>query len=125
MACVLVVEDDPSLLSFVRDVLVEEGHEVHTARNGRDALEHLRLMRPAGPDAILLDMNTPVMSGWGFADAYRRCDVPPPRAAVIVMSAALDARATCREIGGDDCLAKPFDLTELLDMVDRHSQRAA
>lgn len=118
---VLVVEDDPNLASFVREALEDEGHEVETASNGQEALDHMEAMRPGGPDAILLDMNMPVMDGWRFAAAYRRTAVPPPHAALIVMTAAVDAQRTCREIEGDACLPKPFDLDDLYSVVERHA----
>jgi DNA-binding response OmpR family regulator len=121
---VLVVEDDPAIRALVRDALVREGYEVHTAPNGEEALGALRAMHPAAPDAILLDMHMPVLSGWGFAAAYRRTE-RPPHAALIVMTAGTDAERARGEVEGAACLAKPFDLSDLYAVVERHVQSAA
>jgi two-component system chemotaxis response regulator CheY len=112
---ILVVDDDEIILSTLALFLADEGYAVVTAGNGQEALEraarqHLQL--------ILLDMKMPVMDGWAFAAAYR--ERPGPHAPIIVMTAARDARGRAAEIAADGCLAKPFDLDHLLDLVRRY-----
>src|SRR5262249_17825658 len=109
---VLVVEDDEDLRFIVVAELEGHGHLVEQAENGLqplDAVEH------AWPDLILLDMRMPVMDGWRFVSELRKRygRVVP----IVVMSAAADARARAREVGAEACLAKPFELTALIDAV--------
>jgi CheY-like chemotaxis protein len=109
----LVVDDDPAILSTVSDILADEGYQVVTATNGAEALETLKRI---DPQLILLDMRMPVMDGWQFAQARSSAQRLIP---LIVMTAAHDARKWALEIGAADYLAKPFDLMELLEVVER------
>lgn len=108
----LVVDDDPDIGEMVRLALTDEGYEVVFVQNGAEALDASQ----NGPfDVILLDMRMPVMDGWQFASAYR--DVPGRRARLVVMTAARDAARSGAEISADANLAKPFELDELLYLV--------
>jgi CheY-like chemotaxis protein len=112
---ILVVDDDASIRSFIELALDTEGYQVVTAPNGALALD------AAGhgePDLILLDMRMPVMDGWTFARAYR--SRPGPHAPIVVLTAARDASARAAEINADAHLGKPFDLDELLGIVERY-----
>jgi two-component system chemotaxis response regulator CheY len=109
----LVVDDDPAILSTVSDILSDEGYHVVTATNGAEALETLERI---DPQLILLDMRMPVMDGWQFAQARSSQQRSIP---LVVMTAAHDARKWALEIGAADYLAKPFDLLELLEVVER------
>lgn len=108
---VLIVDDDPYILEFVEMVLLDAGYLVMTAANGQQALEIVS-NEPVG--LVLLDMRMPIMDGWEFAAALRaaRIDVP-----VVVMTAAADAERRRVEIGAQGCLAKPFELDDLLRTV--------
>jgi two-component system, chemotaxis family, chemotaxis protein CheY len=112
-APILAVDDDPSIRTTVADILSAEGYRVITAANGVEALSIIEQVHPA---LILLDMRMPVMDGWAFARelAARRMTVP-----VVVMTAAQDARRWAQEIGAAAALAKPFDLLDLLDVVEK------
>ncbi len=62
---ILIVEDDPDILSSLAEVIREEGYEVETAANGYQALAKLE----AGmPDLIFLDLMMPLMDGWKFME---------------------------------------------------------
>jgi CheY-like chemotaxis protein len=117
---ILVVDDDPSILAVVTEILDLEGYPVRTAANGAEAL---RAVEESPPALVLLDMRMPVLDGWGFADALRARGVDLP---IVVMTAAQDARRWSEEIGAHGYLAKPFELPDLLSVVERlHPQPRA
>ncbi|HMQ32173.1 MAG TPA: response regulator [Chloroflexaceae bacterium] len=110
---VLVIDDDPAILRTVADILGDEGYDVVTAANGAEGLE---LLETVAPGLILLDMRMPVLDGWQFA---RSLDPGKRAIPLVVMTAAQDARQWAREIGASGYVAKPFDLVELLETVER------
>src|SRR5712692_4893242 len=65
---VLVVDDAPEICSLVSIILEDEGYQVTTAANGKEALERITI-KP--PDLVLLDLATPVMSGWELQETLR------------------------------------------------------
>ena len=110
---ILVVDDDPSILTTISEVLDLEGYPVQTAINGAEALQAVERVRPS---LVLLDMRMPVLDGWGFARALQERGLKLP---ILVMTAAQSARRWAEEIGADGHIAKPFDLPDLLDAVER------
>lgn len=114
---ILVVDDDPEILAMLRDFLESEGLVVRTAANGAEALDALDEVAPA---LILLDMRMPVLDGWGFAEQVRERQLGYP---IVVMTAAESARSWAEEIGATGYIAKPFDVNELLQTIERHRQR--
>lgn len=114
-ASVLVVEDDPDLLSLMELVLSQAGHSVRTAAEGAAALARVAEELPG---LIFLDMRMPGMNGWDFAREFRsRHGRACP---IIVVTAAENARERAEEIGADGWLAKPFDLDDVLRVAERH-----
>ena len=70
----------------------------------------------ACPDAVLLDLMLPVMDGWAFLQHWRAegfCGSTP----ILVVSASRGAAETTQELGVAGCIAKPFDLDQLLGAV--------
>lgn len=112
MARVLVVEDDPTILSLVSEILRDEGHEVASASGGHAGLA---LLEPVLPHLILLDMRMPGMDGWGFAAELKARGVSVP---VVVMTAARDAAKSAAEIGAAAYVSKPFDIDEMASIVE-------
>jgi DNA-binding response OmpR family regulator len=111
---ILVVEDDADLLALMEMILVDAGRRVRTAREGGAALQRVGEEVPA---LILLDMRMPGMNGWDFAREFRaRHGRACP---IVVVTAAENARQRAEEIGADAWLAKPFDIDEVLAIVDR------
>jgi CheY-like chemotaxis protein len=113
---VLVIDDDAEISNVVREILEDEGYEVALAAEGGAALKLLS-EKTHQPDLILLDMRMPGVNGWDFATAYRQR--PGPHAPLVTMTAAHDAQAWAREIDAAGVLGKPFELVELLDIVER------
>ncbi len=106
---VLVVEDEPDLLTVLSQSLREQGYAVDTATNGRDGL----FKAVAGHyDAVVLDLMLPVMDGWTVLKQLRREGHLVP---VLVLTArdALRDRVTGLDAGADDYVVKPFELDEL------------
>jgi CheY-like chemotaxis protein len=66
---ILVADDNDDIREAIVEALENEGYQVASARNGREALEVLGKM--PGPTLILLDLMMPVMSGWEFLDAQK------------------------------------------------------
>jgi CheY-like chemotaxis protein len=126
MTRILVVEDNNAIRGLVSEVLRDDGYQVSEATNGVEALEHLRHQRP---DLIVLDLTMPIMDGWTFVENCRRenyCREVP----ILVTSASGDLPRTAerlQSLGVRICLAKPFDVTRLLALVERYapSGRAA
>lgn len=110
---VLVVDDDRAIVTAVAEFLGMEGYAVETASNGVEALAAIERELPS---VVLLDMRMPILDGWGFARALRERGHSVP---ILVMTAAQDARRWAAEVGAADYLAKPFDLLDLLAVVER------
>src|SRR5919202_5915625 len=86
MPRVLVVDDDPSILLFVREALDFEGFQVQVAVDGLQALEVLEA--EPHPCLLLLDMRMPRLDGWGVSQALQERGWQIP---TCVMTAAQDA----------------------------------
>jgi len=110
---ILVIDDDPAVLDTVSDILSFEGYTVERATNGAEGLKRLAQIQPK---VVLLDMRMPVLDGWGFA---RKVKEQGRTVSIIVMTAAQDARRWAEEIDADGYVAKPFELPDLLDAVER------
>ena len=111
--CVLVVDDDPDIREVVALVLEDEGFSVETATNGADALTKVRQNPPSG---ILLDMMMPVMDGATFLRTWQS-EAASRRVPVVVMSANQKA-ADALTLGAADFIPKPFDVDDLLRIID-------
>jgi CheY-like chemotaxis protein len=110
---VLVVDDDPAIRGLVADALRDEGYLVDLAAHGREALDALRARRPA---TIVLDLMMPVMDGFSFMEACHHeqlCDNVP----IVVISAVADAIQRISEVPVHACIAKPFDLDDLVRTI--------
>lgn len=111
---VLVVDDDPSVLDLVRDVLTDDGYFVATARHGAAALESVEMFHP---DVVLLDLRMPIMDGWSFAEQYRR--KAHPSASIVLLSAVPGVEGIASRIGAEAVVPKPIDPDRLLSTVAR------
>ena len=113
MTRILVVDDEPDLVRFIRRAFEAEGYQVLTATDGA---EGLRLAMTEDPDLIVLDLLMPGVDGHAVLSGVL---VSHPAMRVLVLSAAADveARVSCLERGAVDFLAKPFAIRELLARV--------
>jgi CheY-like chemotaxis protein len=115
---VLIVDDEPNIVAFVRLALEDEGYTVVTASEGGEALEALRSVRPR---LILVDLRMPGMDGATFVRTYRERSVADgvPAAPVIVFTASRVPIEEAEALGVEGILRKPFEVDALLDAVAR------
>ncbi|MGY4768795.1 response regulator transcription factor [Kribbella sp. CWNU-51] len=113
MTKILVIDDEPDLVRFVRRALEAEGYQVLTSTNGLDGI---RLALDQQPALIVLDLVMPGMHGEAVLSALMAQD---SAFRVLVLSATGDVqlRIGCLEQGAVDFLAKPFAVRELIARV--------
>jgi DNA-binding response OmpR family regulator len=109
---VLVVEDDPAIISLVALGPRYEGYTVYTASDG---VQGLRLFEEVQPDLVIVDWMLPGMDGITLGSRVRAISEVP----VIIITArdAVADRVTGLDSGADDYLVKPFHIEELLARV--------
>lgn len=114
---ILIVDDDADIREALIDVLTDHGYRVLAVRNGREALDHLRL--GPRPSLILLDAMMPVMDGLSF----RREQLTDPELRelpVLMISAGSHSKLDVAELGLVGVLQKPIDLDRLLEVISLH-----
>jgi CheY-like chemotaxis protein/signal transduction histidine kinase/CHASE3 domain sensor protein len=113
---ILIVEDDVRNVFALTSVLEPRGATVEIARNGREALEHLR--QNPDVDLVLMDIMMPVMDG---LQATREIRKQPQLAKLPIIAltakAMIDDREKCLEAGANDYIAKPLDADKLLSLA--------
>jgi DNA-binding response OmpR family regulator len=117
---ILVVDDEPEMVSFLQHALTHEGYEVEGACDAREGLRQAHQRRP---DLILLDVMMPEMDGWDMLRRLREfSDVP-----VIMLTAVTgtDNKVQGLDLGADDYVLKPFQLQELKARIRSTLRRAA
>src|SRR5229473_5350064 len=118
---VLLVEDNERVARFVKKGLIEAGHTIDHADNGRDGM-FLAASEPY--DAIIMDRMLPGdIDGLGIIGALRKTGSKTP---ILILSALSDVDERIRGLksGGDDYLTKPFAFGELLARLDALSRRS-
>jgi len=117
---VLLVDDDPTLLSVLERRMAREGYDVQTAPSGEHAL---KMLERAWPQILIVDLMMPGMDGFELCDRVKRiADLP-----IIVLSAvdASEAKVRALEEYAEDYITKPFNPDELVARVQRVLRRAA
>ncbi len=120
---ILVVDDEPRMVKFVRMNLELEGYQVSQASSGLEALEKIR---DELPDLIVLDVMMPEMDGFETLKRIREVSTVP----VIMLTVKRDEddRIMGLELGADDYITKPFSPRELASRIKavlRRTQMAA
>jgi CheY-like chemotaxis protein len=111
---VLVVDDDAAIRRLIVAALKRDGYEFLEAANGRDALE---LMRAERPQAVVLDLMMPLVSGWDVLQE-RLGDPVLSKIPVIIISANREPElAKAVDQGICAFLPKPFDISALSALV--------
>lgn len=114
---ILVIDDEPHMLGYMRRVLEMDSYHVATASSGQEALQQLE--GEAQPDLILLDTLMPEMDGLETLSKLRQVQ---PQTKVIMLSCMADPKTIVQaiQLGALDYIAKPFDRRELDAAIRRH-----
>lgn len=118
---ILIVEDDRTMADYVSDGLRRSGFVCTHAADGEEGLS---AVLHGGYDAVVMDIMLPKLDG---LEIIRRARTAGVRTPIIVLSArgSVEAKVTGLEAGGDDYLAKPFSITELVARVQALLRRAS
>lgn len=116
---IFIVEDDFDIANSIRTHLTGLGFEVKTAENFRDILTEYALFNP---HLTLMDIGLPAFNGMYWCSEIRRTSRSP----IIFLSSASDNMniVMAMDMGGDDFIAKPFDLTVLVAKIRALLRRA-
>lgn len=109
---ILVVDDEPRMIHFIRLNLEHDGYEVVEATSGAEAME---VMRDRLPDLVLLDVMMPDLDGFETLRMIREISTLP----VIMLTAKGEEEDRVRglELGADDYISKPFSPREMVSRV--------
>ena len=120
MAKILIVEDEPNMVSGLRDNFEFEGYQVITAPDGVAGLERAL---SESPDLVVLDVMMPRMSG---LDVCKQLKAKQPGIPIIMLTARGQEvdKVVGLELGADDYVTKPFSIRELLARVKAVLRRA-
>jgi len=110
---ILVVDDDPRILHMLCSFLRADGYDVATAEDGTKALE---LIAAAPPALVLLDLNLPDIQG---DEVFQKARATGYFGPVVLISADLRAEQVAREMGAEGCLTKPFDPSDLFQLLEQ------
>lgn len=109
---ILLVDDEPSIVKFLRANLEAKDYGVLAATNGAEALQAFEMTLP---DLVILDIMMPKMDGFEVCQRIREWSPAP----IIMLSALGDEgdKVKCLELGADDYITKPFGAGELIARV--------
>src|SRR6266496_583870 len=109
-AHILLVDDEPGMLRYIRTLLEVDDYKVETASTGEEALE--RVQKGLQPDLVLLDLLMPGIDGLQTLEQLRQAK---PGLKVVMLSCVNDTRKVVQamRLGAHDYLTKPFQKAEL------------
>jgi CheY-like chemotaxis protein len=111
-AHILIVDDHPDICSVLERVFTRSGYSVTTAADG---LEALQLFEAHHPDALLLDIDLPGMSGFDVCQTIKEASTVP---IILITGYPLDLLAAQKDVHGADLVVeKPFDLVCLREQL--------
>jgi DNA-binding response OmpR family regulator len=113
---ILLIDDDPDIISALRMVLEKRGYRVLTAYDGNAGLA---VAEREAPDLVVVDMMMPRKSGFIVLEKLRARKGASPRIIMITANEGSRHRAYAEMLGVDDYIRKPFAMERLLESVDR------
>jgi signal transduction histidine kinase/CheY-like chemotaxis protein len=117
---ILVVDDELHNLAMLTDLLVPFGFEVTAVESGQKSIETLPIFRP---DAILMDLIMPEMSGLEAVETIRQLEKPGNLRTVIIATSASvseEIQLESQEAGCDEFLPKPIEIERLLALLEMY-----
>jgi len=113
---ILLVDDDPDILSALRVVLEKLGYRVLTAYDGNSGLA---AAEREAPDLVVVDMMMPKKSGFIVLEKLKARQEARPRVIMITANEGSRHRAYAEMLGVDDYIRKPFAMERLVESVER------
>jgi DNA-binding response OmpR family regulator len=113
---VLIIEDEPDILSVTSFRLKKAGYEVLTVTDGQKALDFLKQNRP---DLVLLDLVLPVVSGEEVCSYIKKDERLSNTPVILFTASVLDVDSKVKVYGADDFIMKPFEPQVLLEKIKR------
>src|SRR5579872_4678137 len=115
-AKILLVDDEPAMLRYIRTLLEVDDYKVETASTGEEALQ--RVDKGLEPDLVLLDVLMPGIDGLQTLEQLRQ---KQPGVKVVMLSCVADTRKVVQamKLGAQDYLTKPFQKAELDAVIDQ------
>ncbi|HVN27376.1 MAG TPA: response regulator [Candidatus Binataceae bacterium] len=110
---ILIVDDDVAATESLTDILCGEGYQVATARNGKEALSHLR--NATLPRLIILDLFMPEMDGWEFRREQLKDNALSGIPVVVMTGASVYAG-----IDANIIVHKPLDVARFVSIIERY-----
>src|SRR2546426_3524859 len=113
-ANILLVDDEPGMLRYIRTLLEVDDYKVETASTGEEAVD--RVQKGLQPDLVLLDLLMPGIDGLQTLEQLRQLQ---PSVKVVMLSCVNDTRKVVQamKLGAQDYLTKPFQKAELDDVI--------
>ena len=114
-AKILLIEDDAKIVKVLTGDLEYEGYEVQSTPNGAALLT----MDSGFPDLLLLDIWMSGVDGRDICKHLKQKE-KTSRIPIVLISASKDIEHSALDAGADDFLAKPFEIDDLLEKIERH-----
>lgn len=113
--CILIADDEPNIVISLEYLMQREGYEVHVARDGLQALEMLRRLRP---QLLLLDVMMPGKSGFEVCQELRADETLKDTRVLMLTAKGRDTDiAKGLGLGADAYISKPFSTKDLVQRV--------
>lgn len=116
---ILVVDDDPLMLDFLKEALLRQGYKVDTAEDGEEAL---RKVEEEGYDLVITDVRMPGVDGMTVLESVKR-DFADTEVVVITAYGTIRNAVEAMKMGAYDYLTKPFSVEEVEVVVQRALER--
>jgi DNA-binding response OmpR family regulator len=111
---ILLVDDDPEIITALRTVLEDKGYRVLTAADGNSGLA---VAERENPHLVLVDMMMPKRSGFLVLEKLKSTSENKPKVIMITANEGSRHRAYAEMLGVDDYFRKPFALDRVLERV--------